>query len=51
MYVYITTLNGYIGSTYNYIFTVSGYIGPPSGVGSVMRGGRHIVTKLLASEQ
>ena len=28
MYVYITTLNGYRGSTYTYICTVSGYIGP-----------------------
>ena len=36
MYVYISTLNGYKGSTYNYICTVSVYIGPPSGVGSVM---------------
>ena len=36
MYVYNTTLNGYIGSTCKYIYNVNGYIGPPSGVGSVM---------------
>ena len=36
MYMYITTLNGYIVSAYTYICTVSGYIGPPSGVGSMM---------------
>jgi len=38
MYVYISTLNGYIGSTYNYKCTVSGYIAPPSRVGAVMMG-------------
>ena len=27
MYVYISTLNGYIGSTCNYIYNVNGYIG------------------------
>ena len=36
MYLYITTLNGYIGSTCNYIYNVNGYIGPPSGIGSVV---------------